>query len=149
MIGDYSFELRTTDNNGASTRDTVVIRSSATALPVQWLYFTARSDGKENKLLWATAGETYNRLFEVERSENGVDYITIGKVNGAGISITTQNYSFTDNARNDKKIFYRLKQVSNDGKFSYSQVAIVNGSRQGKHRSFPQPGKKCFNRVDG
>lgn len=145
MIGDYSFELRTTDNNGASTRDTVVIRSSATALPVQWLYFTARSDGKENKLLWATAGETNNRLFEVERSENGVDYITIGKVNGAGISITTQNYSFTDNFRNDKKIFYRLKQVSNDGKFSYSQVAIINGSRQGGSIDhFPNPAKNVL-----
>jgi hypothetical protein len=148
MLGDYAFELRSTDNNGASTTDTVIVRSSASILPVQWLYFNARNNGKENKLVWATEAEAYNRRFEVQRSVDGVNFETIGSVEGAGISITTQNYSFTDNFTGTGKTFYRLRQVSTDGKATYSTVAVINPAMNPKAVDhFPNPAKNILNVV--
>ena len=142
MPGDYEFELRSTDNSGATTTDTVVVRSSATTLPVQWLYVNARSNGKENILSWATGSETNNRWFEIERSIDGTTFTTIGKISGAGISIKTENYSFTDNDPGSQKTFYRLKQIGTDGKSSYSTIVSVTrsaGMRSIDH--FPNPVK--------
>lgn len=129
MLGDYEFELRTTDNLGASTTDRVIVRSGATALPVNWTYFYGRRDNGTNLLSWATEGETKNAYFEIETSLNGINFSSIGKVTGAGTTLAKQTYSFTDKRANAQKIYYRLKQVSIDGKTSYSTVVIISTER--------------------
>ena len=126
MIGDYAFELASTDNSGASSKDTVYIRSAASALPVQWLYFNVHQSGSENKLLWATESQYQNERFEIERSENGIDYTHIGEIQGAGTSFNIQNYQFTDKFLSTQKTFYRIRQVSRDKKSTYSTIATVN-----------------------
>jgi len=144
MLGDYAFELRSTDNAGASTRDTVYIRSSASALPVQWLYFNARNTGSENKILWATESQYQNTLFEIERSDDGVSFSSIGKIPGAGTSFKVQNYQFIDAYKTTKKTFYRIRQVSSDGKSSYSSIVVVNPSitSASSIEYFPNPAQK-------
>ena len=144
MLGDYAFELQSTDNAGASTRDTVYIRSSAVSLPVQWLYFNARNSGSENKILWATESQYQNTLFEIERSDDGISFSSIGKIPGAGTSFKVQNYQFIDAYKTTKKTFYRIRQVSSDGKSSYSSIAVVNPTitNASSIEYFPNPSQK-------
>lgn len=125
MLGDYAFELRTTDNAGASTRDTVIVRSSAAVLPVTWLSFTARKEDHKNLLSWTTNGELNNSYFDVQRSDDGKLFYSIGKVNGSGTSLQQHQYSFADSKEVNGKSFYRLKQVSSDGSSSYSNVVSL------------------------
>ncbi len=50
----------------------------------------------------------------------------IGFVSGAGNSNSFKEYSFTDKDIKGGKYQYRLKQIDNDGKFSYSEVIEVD-----------------------
>jgi hypothetical protein len=115
----------------------VVISAGAcvtTILPVELSSFTAECNFGEVKCKWATASESNNDYFTVERSENGINYIEIGKVKGAGSSSSLRNYEFIDelSSSTGSAIFYRLKQTDFDGKFEYFSAVSVScsGSEQ-------------------
>ena len=108
--------------------------NSTTPLPVELNNFYARSYGSAVRLFWQTATEINNYGFQIERRDNlrGLNldndgnlegFTPIGFVAGHGNSNSTKDYSFTDNSISTSgKYAYRLKQIDNDGSFSYSQV---------------------------
>ena len=99
---------------------------SGTALPIELVSFSAKYTGNNNvNLKWSTAAEINNDYFMVERSVDGIQFSPIIKVNGAGNSTRTLNYSTSDKYCLDGLSFYRLKQVDYDGKYSYSDIVSV------------------------
>nr|WKN37791.1 T9SS type A sorting domain-containing protein [Tunicatimonas sp. TK19036] len=97
-------------------------------LPVEMLYFSARYADKAALLAWATASETNNHYFEVERADDNMNFHKIGEVMGAGNSTTQIEYSFRDDkitAINSGVVYYRLRQVDFDGQYEYSKVVAV------------------------
>ena len=50
----------------------------------------------------------------------------IGFVNGYGNSNSLKEYSFEDSKLSNTSYYYRLKQMDNDGSFSYSNVVNVD-----------------------
>ena len=96
-------------------------------LPVTWLSFTAEKTGIRSALLkWATANEINSNHFEVERSADGIRFIKVGTVQANGKQETRNDYSFTDNFIPNGISYYRIKQVDNDGHYTYSiQVRII------------------------
>ncbi len=95
-------------------------------LPVELLTFTAESLNNSIVLLWSTATEVNNDYFEVQRSENGEQFKSVGTVKGAGNSSKELNYEFTDLQPIDNLSYYRLKQVDFDGDYKYSDVISVS-----------------------
>ncbi|MCU0443084.1 MAG: T9SS type A sorting domain-containing protein [Bacteroidia bacterium] len=95
------------------------------ALPVQWRSFTASQTPTGNQLRWSTATEVNNNQFEVQRSNNGRTFETIGVVKGKGNSQKVTNYTFTDEVVTKGTVFYRLKQIDFDGKFEYSKTVSI------------------------
>jgi hypothetical protein len=99
------------------------------SLPVTWLTIDASLDGKNVKVSWSTAVEVNNEYFNVMRSDDGVAFKVIGKINGAGNSTNTNFYLFTDVDPQAGVSYYRLKQVDYDGAEDFSHtVAISNPS---------------------
>ena len=49
-----------------------------------------------------------------------------------------QNYRFTDEEPPSRLTYYRLKQVEKSGRFSYSELRLVNMEKQADNR-VPQP----------
>lgn len=95
-------------------------------LPVELTSFYANTSKNSVKLLWETATEVQNFGFEVERkSEANSEWKNIGFVAGNGNSNTVNKYSFTDNEIVSGKYSYRLKQLDNDGRYSYSGIVNV------------------------
>lgn len=94
------------------------------ALPVTLSSFNYNVNNKIVQLTWATASESNNDYFNVEKSNDGINFRSIGKVKGTGTSSITKHYSFNDN-NPDYINHYRLKQVDRDGKFSYSKILFV------------------------
>lgn len=127
LVGTYEFELRTTDNRGAVTSDTVVVYSVGTPLPVKLKSFKASSTGSGAELHWITEIENGNDHFVVERSEDGTNFTAIGTVKGQGYSTALQEYKLTDPQPATGIVYYRLSQVSFDGKTSQLQVATITG----------------------
>jgi hypothetical protein len=112
------------------------------ALPVELISFSGTtSAGGMAELEWATATETENDYFEVQRSHDGLTFRVIGRVAGAGDSRTVRRYSFRDGLVAAGPTYYRLRQVDFDGSFAFSEVISVDpGSVEGGGlRVFPNP----------
>lgn len=94
-------------------------------LPVTFAAFTGRQDGNSIVLEWATMSEHNNDYFEIERSTDGVNYVTIGYVDGAGNSNSRIDYTFSDNAPEQGRLYYRLSQVDFDGTREYADKVVT------------------------
>lgn len=105
----------------------VLLKSTlAPVVPVELTSFTAASVDGKVVLNWTTATEVNNRGFEIERSNNNVDFNVIGFVNGNGTTTETMNYAFTDNGVAQGSYYYRLRQIDFNGQSEYSDVVEVN-----------------------
>jgi len=98
-------------------------------LPVELISFS----GKENKsgiiLEWATANEINNDHFEIERSNSAALFVKIAEMKGHGNSLSKHTYSVQDTKKGKGTYYYRLKQVDEDGTFTYSKVIAVNSKQ--------------------
>lgn len=95
------------------------------ALPVEFVSFTGRAEVRTNRLEWATASETNNSHFEIERSLDGMEFERIGIEYGLGNTTELVEYDFVDN-NPLQKAYYRLKQVDFDGQYEYSEIIVIN-----------------------
>ena len=102
------------------------------ALPITLEYFNARQKECSVSTTWKTVSEENAGSYEIERSENGFDFSEIGRVNPSGKNEVSNNYSYSDNSAHAGTLYYRLKLVSKDGTYSYSNVEVVNLSCSGK-----------------
>ena len=122
------------------TNNTTPFYQSSTSLPlpVELTSFTARATKTDVMLKWKTATELNNYGFEIQKvvmnakttydeaSINTDNWNTIGFVKGNGNSNSPKEYSYVDkNPTWGKVINYRIKQVDNDGKFSFSSIESV------------------------
>ena len=96
-----------------------------TPLPIELLHFSGNCEANTTNLKWATATESNNDYFTIERSSDGVNFNILGTVAGAGNSNQTQNYSFTDQTLYYEISYYRLKQTDFDGQFEYTEIIAV------------------------
>jgi len=112
---------------------------NALVLPATLKYFTAWKTSEGNILKWVSLKETDNAFFEVERSVDGTNYVTIDRVTGQNNSDVEKNYEYPDPSP-PAKCFYRLKMIANNGKKTYSNVIRVE--RQAKINS-----KITFNNI--
>lgn len=110
------------------------------ALPIELSEFTARNMESGIQLDWITLSETNNEFFTVERSRNGIDFIPIGKIDGAGNSFLEEHYSWFDHSPNPGLNYYRIKQTDFDGKSSHSPMRAIEFEYDGVVlRVFPNP----------
>jgi|GEM_PF-1327524 len=99
-----------------------------TALPAELVDFRATMHAdKTIHLNWITASENNNNRFEIERSYDGISFVNIGQQLGTNTQ-TLQNYLMIDQNYNTNEtiVYYKLKQVDNNGNFTYSDVRKVN-----------------------
>ncbi len=95
------------------------------ALPVELIDFSATAVQDENliRLDWSTASEINNSKFEIERSYDSKNFSKIAEQKGAGNSSGTKSYVLDDKEVVAGQIYYyRLKQVDNNGHFTYSKI---------------------------
>lgn len=114
-------------------------------LPVTLVSFTASVKENGIALDWATASEYNNDYFEVQRSEDGVTFETIGRVEGNGTSQIRHDYQLMDAEPLIGTNYYRLKQVDIDGAFEYSNVVSANFAQiaESMISVFPNPTQKA------
>jgi len=113
-------------------------------LPVTLITFTATAiDNKYIELDWATASETDNSGFQIERGTDGIVYDAVGWAAGHGTSSTINNYQYEDlTALPGMLYYYRLKQIDVDGNFVYSNIAsasLTGSSSFNLENLFPNP----------
>ncbi|HET6989848.1 MAG TPA: T9SS type A sorting domain-containing protein, partial [Bacteroidia bacterium] len=117
--------LNATMRNGMSGFSHFGTAQSTTPLPVELLNFAGENMGDRNRLVWTTASETNNDYFTLERSDDGVHFSEVTRVDGAGTTTQQRNYEAFDNYPNSGYNYYRLKQTDFNGAFSYSGIVVM------------------------
>lgn len=104
---------------------------SSIVLPVTMSYFKAIKTTRKNAVLqWQTTQENNNKGFNVQRSKDGINFKTMGFVNGAGFSHTVNSYEFTDALPFTGKNYYRLEQLDVEGKITLSDIRKLDFNHQ-------------------
>ncbi|MBN1348617.1 T9SS type A sorting domain-containing protein [candidate division KSB1 bacterium] len=111
--------------------------------PVELISFEATYLNDAVELTWATASESNNLGFEIERKAADTNFGRIGFVQGKGTTTEMQYYQFADaTAEKDQTYYYRLKQIDTDGTFVYfSPVKLKVGApiRYSLAQNYPNP----------
>lgn len=126
------------DFAGATTTDGVINNT----VPVELVSFSTNVVENTVRLSWATASETNNFGFDVEKSGDGLLFAKIGFVPGSGTTTQPQSYSFVESNVRPGKHFYRLKQIDTDGAFEHSNVieaTVLPPSRFSLFQNYPNP----------
>jgi len=115
-------------------------------LPIKLVSFIATSKENEVDLYWQTTSEINNHYFEIEHSQNGIDFKSIGRIEGAGNSNALLDYHFVHEDVSPSLHYYRLKQVDYDGQYSYSDIVSVFVKREVNDVSiYPNPATNIIN----
>jgi hypothetical protein len=125
----------TTQNTTALT----IPPSGCSPLPVTWIHFVAAVTDFGALLEWSTSSERNSSHFDVERSENAIEWKKVGEVAGGGTKNTISTYYYNDvfNTEGIKYVYYRIRQVDFDYKFEYTPVrAAVKEEGAGKYSAF-------------
>jgi hypothetical protein len=109
------------------------VHTFLTVLPVNLVSFSGLIAGNDIHVKWQTGAEIDNDHFEVERSTDGTNFVSIGQRagnNGVGI----RNYDLIDAGAATlpvSKLFYRLKIVETSGRVAYSNIVVIYLSKKG------------------
>ena len=109
------------------------VDGKGSSLPVEWLGFEGEEKEGNSLLTWQTATEYNASHFEIEFSRDGEDFQTIGQVSAVGNSSEISSYTYMDRGvglRFSGIVYYRLRQVDMDGRFSYSKLISIELSHR-------------------
>ena len=98
----------------------------AVVLPIELISFTAICNGRSSLIEWTTATEKNNDFFVLERSVDAINFKEIARIAGAGNSIESINYTYTDYGARSGDNYYRLVQVDYDGTSTASEIIVAN-----------------------
>jgi hypothetical protein len=138
---------------GYYSRDTVNLNVGT--VPLKMLGFTAMyqptpNPSREGNVLlqWQTANEINVSHFNIQRSINGRDFTTIGKV--AANNKSYNEYKFIDDSQQSTvdgglwTVYYRIESIDFDGRKQYSEIKRVTPNEKQETRNlvvFPNPAK--------
>jgi hypothetical protein len=134
-----TFDIRNFNRIVNAVVDMGAYEFNSAILPVNLISFFGRANGNANFIFWNTAAENNSFLFEVQRSNDGVNFEKIAEVAGAGNSNGLKQYRFTDDKLNGQKhYYYRLKQVDIDGRYIFSNIILLT-NKENKQNVFVFP----------
>ena len=105
-----------------------VFNCSNGTLSFSLLSFTAEVIENKIELRWITSSEISNSNFTLERSADGIEFIPVTTIPGAGISTEQHFYLYEDLEPLNNISYYRLKQSNTDGNLSYSDIIVIKFS---------------------
>ena len=136
---DFDPNASTFSLTSEGNRDIFVAKLSPEPLSLKLLSFDALRTNSTTHLTWKTASESNLNTYEVERSFDAKEFTTITNVkpyNGLA-----QTYTYDDKIEFTGNIYYRIKAIENDGKFTYSNVITITNNTNRDIEIYPNPTK--------
>lgn len=122
----------------------LALTSPTGLLPLKLTRFTGRKQENVVLLNWLTSAEVNTSLFGIERSGDARSFVRIGSVKASGNTATAE-YSFTDKNLTAGMLYYRLKMIDIDGRFTYSNIVSIKDSKAHNIEIYPNPVSKTLN----
>jgi len=102
-------------------------------VPVRFLHFTAQRRQNYTQLDWSISRDVEADRFEVERSDDAVNFRKIGTVAATG---GQPKYQYNDHIPLAGKAWYRIRSIDKFNKPSYSSIALVSESGNGEEKLY-------------
>jgi hypothetical protein len=105
------------------------IVTSSAVLPINFEYFTGRRQNDNHQLSWKLNCENGSDYFDIERSNDGINFKKIGTVaitNGCSTA-----FDFDDKSALTGKNYYRLKLMNVSGRASFSNIILLLNQKDG------------------
>lgn len=116
------------------------------ALPVSFSSFKVKAQEQTSLLSWSTDSEVNNKGFEILRSTDTKHWDSIGFLEGQHTSSERKEYLFYDISPEKDVNYYRLKQLDNNGNYTYSEMLAISHKQEkiATIRVFPNP---CIDQI--
>lgn len=108
---------------------TIGSTNGADPLPIELISFEVKPNDNYIEINWITATEINNDYFTLEKSNDGVDFVALALIAGAGNTTNNHYYSNLDYEPLDGISYYRLKQTDFDGNYTYSYIKAIYYSK--------------------
>lgn len=119
--------------NGTDDYEFVAFEA-VSSLPVELIRFDAEKSNNGVLVSWTTASEIDNDYFDVQASLNGIDWYSIGIVDGSGNTTEEKSYYLMDyDIKGLNFKYFRLIQYDFDGKSSSSNSKVVTLNNTGQN----------------
>lgn len=140
----YRVELKVTDPAGLSTTDSRQIYPYCGPDFLQWSDLEAVDHPNSITLDWQTMLEDTLAGFEVQRSADFFHFETLEIIAPSGASSTATNYNFEDKLPIHGTNVYRIKAISNNRAFVYSNLVTVDFPPKADVQLYPNPAQTSF-----
>lgn len=122
-----------------------VLLAASSALPLTWGTASILREGASIKIKWTTSQERDVSHFDVERSSDAAAWrIAITGI-PARNQLTETRYEATDRPGNPGRLYYRVRQTDNDGRYTFSRILVAPGeNEQGSIFITPNPASGFF-----
>jgi len=111
-------------SNTVSSFGYYAIGSRSFPLPLNFLNFTAQRKENYTHLKWITSEEVNTDHFEIERSENGMQFTKLASMPTMN-HFNVQEYTYKDFFDFVGVAYYRIRCVDRDGKSKFSKIVPV------------------------
>jgi hypothetical protein len=141
------FDITTDVASADAERFLLLYRPSVAYFNIQ-----AQATGQDITVQWKTTEENFISKYIIERSADGVNYISAGEKNAAGNFNASADYSFVDADLQAGEYFYRIKSISTTGVIAYSdavKVLLQNGHPAVQVLPNPVNGNAVSIRLEG
>jgi uncharacterized repeat protein (TIGR01451 family) len=109
---------------------TTIVSSSSVPVSVKLEYFSVNTRNNTNLLNWKASSTYGNAKFNIERSDDGIHFNSIGNLSATSLRCQLP-FNFTDNNPLAGKNYYRLKITDADGIIFYSKILVLGNGKAG------------------
>jgi hypothetical protein len=120
--GNYTFSFSV--DNFANVDNGFLCITPLCVLPVKLSLFEGSSNNCSNILSWHTESEENVKQYDIEYSENGINFIKAGEV-AALNNYQGSSYHFIHATAFKEKAYYRIKLVNKNGSHTQSQQLVI------------------------
>lgn len=126
----YNFSVTSAAGSYASNRFRLVMYQSG-AIPVNQLAVKATKQNKTVSIDWKAENQVNIQQYEVERSRDGISFISATAVAATGGNGENLSYNWMDENAVRGDNFYRIKSFGTSGEVAYSNIVKVKMGRSG------------------
>ena len=113
--------------------------ATPSVVPVEFISVSGTVSGKMDLINWEVNEDGSNgSVYSIDRSENGVNFYTIGSLAAHGNS-SVASYHFTDFSPRSPLEFYRIIAVESNGRSIYSSMIEIHSTEDFSLKLFPNP----------
>ena len=114
--------------------------NSGISLPITLGQMTASCQDQQVLIQWETVSESNTDFFEIQKSRDLSNWISMGTVPAAGNSNQSINYTFLDDQPWNGMMYYRIKQYDRDGMLStLNPISMDCHQQESSWKIYPNP----------